>query len=88
MQEYSFIIKHRSGVENKVADALSRKRSLAALKGVVSRNQCLASIMEVEVTKLVAIKSLYEEDSDIGDVYWKCRDPTVSERKEMEDYFL
>ena len=88
LQEYSFIIKHRPGVENKVADALSRKRSLAAIKGVVSRKRCLASIMEVEVTELVAIKALYEEDFDFGDIYQKCRDPAAGERKEMEDYFL
>ena len=88
LQEYSFIIKHRPGVENKVADALSRKRSLAAIKGVISRKKCLVGTLEVEVTDLVSIKALYEDDADFGSIFAKCLDPSVGERKELEDFFI
>ena len=88
LQEYLFIIKHRPGVENKVADALSRKRSLAAIRGVNSQGKCLACILEVEVTDLASIKSLYGEDVDFGGIFGKCLEPSVGDRKEMEDFFI
>ena len=38
-------------------------------------------VLEVEVTNLVAIKSLYEEDVDFGDIYQKMSRPLGGREK-------
>jgi len=64
LQECSFVIKNFSRVENKVVDALSHKRSLVVIKGVISHKKCLASILEVEGMNLVSMKDLYKGDAN------------------------
>ena len=59
LQMFDFVIKHQSGKENKVADALSRKGSLLTLLS----------------SKIIAFKhlpDLYEEDIDFKDIWYKC----------------
>ena len=50
------MVKHRVGVENKDANALSRRLSLL-------------SIMSVEVTGLERLKDYYESCPDFGELY-------------------
>ena len=56
LQSYNFTIKHKSGVQNVVADALSRKHSLL-------------SAMEVKVVGFETFKDLYENDVDFGSIW-------------------
>ena len=54
-QAYNFTIKQKAGVQNVVADALSRKHSLL-------------SSMEVKVIGFETFKYLYENEMDFGRV--------------------
>ena len=60
LQYYNFTIKHKSGVQNVVADALSRKHSLL-------------SAMEVKVVGFDTFKDLYENDVDFGSIWQNCK---------------
>ncbi|KAH9294926.1 hypothetical protein KI387_038514, partial [Taxus chinensis] len=52
---YTFYLKHKSGKQNQVADALSR-------------HVTLFTTMENEVVGFEAIKGLYSSDSDFKDI--------------------
>lgn len=56
LQEYTFVLKHKSGVENKPADALSRKNSLL-------------HTMSVEVIGFDKLKEEYLTCLDFGSLY-------------------
>jgi len=56
MSEYSFVLKHKSGVEDKVADALSRIG-------------CLLHTMRVEVIGFNRLKGTYCSCPDFGPIY-------------------
>jgi hypothetical protein len=53
MHQFSFVLKHKAGTENKAADALSRK-------------QQLLTTLTVEVTAVTEIKKQYQNDPDFG----------------------
>ena len=53
-------MKHRAGVENKAADALSRRVSLL-------------SVMSVKVTRFEQLKDDYETCPDFGELYTSLR---------------
>ncbi|GJT07211.1 putative quercetin 3-O-methyltransferase 1 [Tanacetum coccineum] len=59
LQAYTFHIKHKSGVTNKVADALSRRRSFL-------------STMKVNVHGFEIIKELYKEDKFLSKIIEQC----------------
>ena len=54
-QVYNFTIKHKAGVQNVVADALSRKYTLL-------------SSMQVKVVGFEILKDLYENDDDLSKI--------------------
>ncbi|GJW89313.1 multiprotein-bridging factor 1a [Tanacetum coccineum] len=59
LQAYTFHIKHKSGVTNKVADALSRRRSFL-------------STMKVNVHGFEVINELYKEDKFLSKIIEQC----------------
>jgi hypothetical protein len=56
LQQFSFVLKHKAGTENKVTDALSRKQQLLAT-------------LTVGVTAFTEIKQQYRDDPDFGKPY-------------------
>ncbi|KAJ0936397.1 putative nucleotidyltransferase, Ribonuclease H [Helianthus annuus] len=59
LQDYSFVIRHKSGASNTVADALSRRHSLL-------------SSLRVQVTGFDSLSHLYQDDPDFRDHWDKC----------------
>ena len=55
MQAYTFVLKHRAGVENHAADALSRRHTLL-------------STVSIEVVDFDKVKENYEECPNFGDI--------------------
>ena len=66
------MLKHKAGVENKAADALSRRISLLVA-------------MSVETTRFERIRKEYESCPDFGEIYTLLRDGLARER---DDFFL
>jgi hypothetical protein len=56
LQEFTFVLKHKAGVENAVADALSRK-------------SFLLSKLSTNITCFVELKGAYNADLDFGERY-------------------
>ena len=67
MQSYTFVLKHRSGRSNRVADALSRR-------------QLLLTIMQVEVVGFDELKNLYHEDPDFVEAWKACKEAFTLDR--------
>ncbi|PKI74302.1 hypothetical protein CRG98_005305 [Punica granatum] len=59
LQAYTFVIKHKSGTQNQVANALSWRCGLL-------------SSMQVKVSGIEIIKELYEEDVDFSKTWREC----------------
>ena len=64
LQAYNFTIKHKAGVQNVVADALSRKHSLL-------------STMEVKMVGFEILKELYAADPYFGSIWQECENGSV-----------
>ncbi|XP_028552931.1 uncharacterized protein LOC114580236 [Dendrobium catenatum] len=61
LQRFSFTIKHKPGSNNKIADALSRKRILLAK-------------LQTEITGMECLKELHFEDPDFGIIWKQCHE--------------
>jgi len=66
LQDYTYALKHKAGVENRVADALSHRRALL-------------SVMSTEVVGFEKIKETYESCPDFGNIYTILRDSLTHE---------
>ena len=73
---FYFKLTHKSGITNKVADALSRRVSLL-------------TTLRTEVVGFDCLNDLYEKDEDFGDIWDKCQQThTVVNSMHIQDGFL
>jgi hypothetical protein len=56
LQQFTFVLKHKAGMENRVADALNRK-------------SLLRQTLSMEVTCFANLPSTYKDDPDFGPLY-------------------
>ena len=76
LQNFTFVIKHKSGVTNKVANALSRRCSLLTK-------------MKVEVLGFDEMKELYDVDPDFPEAWRECRAPNLIDHiSKYDEYFI
>jgi len=70
LQSFTFVIKHKSGVTNRVADALRRRCSLLIE-------------MNIEVLGFDEMKELYDTDPDFSEAWRECRAPNLIDHISM-----
>ena len=75
LQSFNFVLKHISGQENKVADALSRK-------------SILVQESQIEVVGFDFLKELYKTDLDFKEAFEACCNPILIDRSQLLYYFL
>ena len=75
LQGFTFVLKHKSGKQNQVADALSKR--------VV-----LLTVMKTEVVGFDAIKDLYESDSDFWEVVDQLKNPVPGHADPIQGDYL
>lgn len=75
LQAYNFTIKHKAGVQNVVANALSRKHSLL-------------SMMEIRAVGFKILKELYANDSYFGGIWRKCEKGPFEQFLNHEGYLF
>ena len=76
LERFNYLIVHKSGITNRVADALSRRA-------------CLLTSFEAELPGMDQIKELYEGDEDFGHVWVKhARGQPLGDDYLMQDGYL
>ena len=75
LQNYTFVLNHRSGRYNRVADALSRR-------------QLLLTAMQVEVVGFDELKDLYLKDPNFAEAWKACTEPVTVDRTRWLDYLI
>ena len=76
LQKFTIVIKHKSGVTNRVVDALSRRCSLLTK-------------MKVEVLGFDEMKELYDVDPNFSNMWRECRAPNLANHiTKYDEYFI
>ena len=76
LQNFMFVIKHKSGVTNCIVDALSRRCSLLTK-------------MKVELLGFDEMKEWYDTDLDFSEMWRECRVPSMKEKSsKFDEYFI
>ena len=75
LHNFTFVIKHKSGVTNRVVDALSRRHSLLTK-------------IKIEVLGFDEMKYLYDTKTNFSKVWRECRAPNLIDHiSNYDDYF-
>jgi hypothetical protein len=75
MQNFTFVIKHISGISNKVADSLSRS--------------CLIlQEFQVDTLGFKHLKEMYKEDLDFKEAYEACENPLMKDKNPWMEYLI
>ena len=75
LQSFMFVLKHISGLANKVADALSRR--------VLLSQESMIQVLGFE-----HLKDLYQIDANFKEVYEACQNPFLRNNSPWLDYNL
>ena len=75
IHKFSFSLKHKSGQQNKVVDALSRRASLLVT-------------LRTEVIGFDCLKELYKEDDDFESIWARCQNGRSIEGMLIQDGYL
>lgn len=75
LQAYSFVIKHKTGSQNQVADALSRRH-------------ILLSTLQVSVVGFEILKILYKGDAYFGAIWEECSKGSYKKVFQQDDYLF
>jgi hypothetical protein len=75
IESFSYIIKHKNGKENVIADALSRRYTML-------------SQLEFRIFGLQTMKDQYVDDADFKDFYVHCKDGKPWGKFHIQDGFL
>ena len=76
LQIFTFMIKHKSGVTNRVVDALSRRHSLL-------------TEMKVEILGFDEMKELYVVDPNFFEAWRECKSPNlIDHMSKYDEYFI
>ena len=76
LQSFTFVIKHKSGVTNRVADALSRRRSLL-------------TEMNIKIFDFDEMKELYDVDPNFSEMWRECRAQNLTDHiSKYDEYFI
>ena len=75
MQSYTFVLKHKSGKSNRVANALSRRHILLRK-------------MQIDVVGFKELKNLYLEHLDFVEAWKACIVPITLDRMKWLDFII
>ncbi|GKV33824.1 hypothetical protein SLEP1_g42275 [Rubroshorea leprosula] len=75
LQAYPFLLKYKSGVQNRVADALSRRHALL-------------TSLQMKVTGFEVIKELYENDPDFSKIWQATSNQAFQQYHCQQDYLF
>ncbi|GKV27101.1 hypothetical protein SLEP1_g36308 [Rubroshorea leprosula] len=75
LQAYPFLLKYKSGVQNRVADALSRRHALL-------------TSLQMKVTRFEVIKELYEDDPDFSNIWQATPNQAFQQYHRQQDYLF
>lgn len=75
LQNFTFVIKHKSGQSNKVEDALSRMN-------------LIIQEFQVNVLGFDELKDMYKDDPDFKEAYAACENPVSRDKTPWLDYMI
>jgi hypothetical protein len=75
MQNFTFVIKHISGIANKVVDALSRKG-------------LLLQEFRFKTLGFDDLRDMYRKDLDFKEAYEATKNPILRDRSQWEEYMI
>ena len=75
IKTFPYVVKHKKGKDNSVADALSRRCALVTQ-------------LDAKVLGLESIKTLYSNDSDFQEAFFRCIDGKGWDKFYVHDGFL
>lgn len=75
IQAFSFVIRHKAGSQNQVADALSHRHSLI-------------TTMQIRVQGFDSFRDLYRDDPDFKEIWSKCDSGPFQQFSKLDGYLF